>query len=70
MLAIVKYCKLPLWAVMSIGSLFAATVYQGHPDRKHKLWNIISTESYIHHTYACAGMLLHINGKFTMEKMS
>jgi len=40
-------------------------------DRNHKFWNIISTERYIHCTsYAgAAGMLLHINGKFTMGKL-
>jgi hypothetical protein len=24
-------------------SLLAATLYQGNPDRNHKLWNIVST---------------------------
>jgi hypothetical protein len=24
--------------------LLAATLYQGNPDRDHKLWNIVSTE--------------------------
>jgi hypothetical protein len=27
----------------------AATLYQGNPDRNHKLWNIVSTERYILH---------------------
>jgi hypothetical protein len=26
--------------------LLSATLYQGHPDRNHKLWNIASTERY------------------------
>jgi hypothetical protein len=26
-----------------------ATLYQGNPDRNHKLWNIVSTEKYILH---------------------
>jgi hypothetical protein len=42
--------------------LLAAALYQGNPDRNHKLWNIVSTETY-NITYAgAAGMLLHING--------
>jgi regulator of extracellular matrix RemA (YlzA/DUF370 family) len=27
--------------------LLAATIYQGNPERSHKLWNIVSTERYI-----------------------
>jgi hypothetical protein len=42
--------------LVHLASLLAATLYQWNPDRNHKLWNIVSTE-----------MLLHINGKFTME---
>jgi len=45
--------------------LLAATLYQGMHDWNHKLWNIGSTEIYIPYAGA-AGMLLHINGKFTM----
>jgi hypothetical protein len=33
----------------SVASLLAATLYQGNPDRNHKLWNIVSTERYILH---------------------
>jgi hypothetical protein len=48
--------------------LLAATLYQGNPDRNHKLWNIVSSDRY--NPYAgAAGMLLHINGKFTMGKL-
>jgi hypothetical protein len=32
--------------VTSVASLSAATVYQGYPDRNHKVWNIVSTERY------------------------
>jgi hypothetical protein len=46
--------------------LLAANLYQGNPDRNHKLWNIASSESYIFQNAVAAGMLLHINGKFTM----
>jgi len=59
-------------ALGSLSSLLAATFYQGNPDRNHKLWNIGSTEKYIYHIMAYAGadgMLLHINGKFTMGKL-
>jgi hypothetical protein len=28
----------------SVASLLAATLYQGHPFRNHKLWNIVSSE--------------------------
>jgi hypothetical protein len=33
----------------SVASLLAAILYQGNPDRNHKLWNIVSTERYILH---------------------
>jgi hypothetical protein len=53
--------------------LLAATLYQGNPDRNHKLWNIISKGRYkcmyILAYAGAAGMLLHINGKFTMGKL-
>jgi hypothetical protein len=52
--------------------LLAATLYQGNPDRKHKLWNIVSTERYIHHIQElleCYYICVHINGKFTMGKL-
>ena len=52
----------------SVASLLAATLYQGNPDRSHKLWNITSTERYTPYAGA-AGMLLYINGKFTMRKL-
>ena len=52
----------------SVASLLAATLYQGNPDTNHKLWNIVSTEIYTAYAGA-AGMLLHINGKFTMGKL-
>jgi hypothetical protein len=45
--------------------LLVATLYQGNPDGNDKLWNIVSTERYA----GAAGLLLHINGKFTMEKL-
>jgi hypothetical protein len=57
---------LPKGTLGSVASLLATTPYQGNPDRNHKLWNIISSEKYILHA---AGMLLHINGKFTMGKL-
>ena len=40
---------LPKGTLGSVASLLAATLYQEHPDRNHKLWNIASTEIYIHH---------------------
>jgi hypothetical protein len=44
--------------------------YQGNPERNHRLWNIVSTDIYIYTLYAgAAGMLLHVNGKFTMWKL-
>ena len=33
-----------------VGSLLAETLYQGNPDRNHKLWNTIATKIYILHT--------------------
>jgi hypothetical protein len=40
---------LPKGTLGSVASLLAATLYQGNPDRNHKLWNIISSERYILH---------------------
>jgi hypothetical protein len=34
---------LPKGTLGSVASLLAATLYQGHPDRNHKLWNIVSS---------------------------
>ena len=41
--------SLPKGTLGSAASLLAATLYQENTDRKHKLWNIISTERYILH---------------------
>ena len=50
----------------SVASLLAATFYA---DRNHKVRNIVSTEIYT--PYAGAnGILLHINGKFTIGKLN
>jgi hypothetical protein len=32
---------LPKGTLGSVASLLAATLYQGNPDRNHKLWNIV-----------------------------
>jgi hypothetical protein len=40
---------LPKGTLGSVASLLAATLYQGNPDRNHKLWNIVSSERYIPH---------------------
>jgi hypothetical protein len=40
---------LPKGTLGSVASLLAATIYQGNPDRNHKLWNIVSSERYILH---------------------
>jgi hypothetical protein len=40
---------LPKGTLVSVASLFAATLYQGNPDRNHKLWNMLSYERYILH---------------------
>ena len=52
-------------------SFLAETLYQGNPNKNHKLWNIGSTERHnIYTPYAGAvGMLLHINGMFTTGKL-
>jgi hypothetical protein len=42
------------WPRRSLGpvaSLLAVIIYQGNPDRNHKLWNIVSTERYILHMH-------------------
>jgi hypothetical protein len=43
---------LPKGTLGSVASLLAATLYQGNPDRNHKLWNIVSSEKYIFHMQA------------------
>jgi len=55
----------------SEASLLAATLYQGSPDRNHKLWNIRWTERDIYSICSrCWNeMLLHINGKFRVWKL-
>jgi hypothetical protein len=40
---------LPKGILGSVASLLAATLYQGNPERSHKLWNIVSPERYILH---------------------
>ena len=35
---------LPSGTLGSVASLLAATLYQGNPDRNHKLWNITHTK--------------------------
>jgi len=35
---------LPKGTLGSVPSLLAGTLYQGNPDRNHKLWNIVSSE--------------------------
>ena len=47
----------------SVGSLLAATLYQGITEGNHKPWDIVSTQR------SSAGMLLHINAKFAMGKL-
>jgi hypothetical protein len=39
----------PIGTIGSVASLLAATLYQGNPDRNHKLWDVVSTERYILH---------------------
>jgi hypothetical protein len=34
----------PRGTIDSVASLIEATLYQGNPDRNHKLWIIVSTE--------------------------
>ena len=65
MVATVKFFEvmtstLPKRTLGSVASLLAPTLYQGHPGRNDMLWIIV--------LYA-AGLLLHINGKFTMRKL-
>jgi hypothetical protein len=40
---------LPRGILGSVASLLSATLYQGNPDRNHKLWNIVSNEREILH---------------------
>jgi len=52
-----------------MASLLAATLYQENPDRNHKLWNIVSLREIYAPNAGAAGILLHMNGKFTMGKL-
>jgi hypothetical protein len=36
---------LPKGTLGSVASLLAATLYQGSPDRNHKLWTIVSSDN-------------------------
>jgi hypothetical protein len=38
---------LPKGTLGSVTSLLATFLYQRNPDRNYKLWNIVSSESYI-----------------------
>ena len=42
----------------SVASLLAATLYQGNPDRNHKLWNIVSFERDILHMQVIISLLV------------
>ena len=42
---------LPKGTLGSVASLLAATLYQGHPDRNHTLWNIVSSARDILHMH-------------------
>jgi hypothetical protein len=59
---------LPKGTLSSVASLLAETL-DLDLDRIHNLWNIVSSERYILHMQDAGGMLLHINGKFTMGKL-
>ena len=45
----------------SVVSLYAATIYQGIRDRKHKLWKNIASHERLYTPYESdAGILLHM----------
>lgn len=56
--------KFTLGSYCSVASLLAATLCQGNPYRKPKLWNTVITDIYIFHIQA-----LHVNEKFSMVKL-
>ena len=58
----------PLGIIGPQASFLAASIYQWHHDRTHKLCNIVPIEWYTPQC-RCYRMLLHINGKFTMGKL-
>jgi hypothetical protein len=41
----------PKGTISSVASVLVATLDQGHPDRNHKLWIIVSTKRYILHIH-------------------
>ena len=59
---------LPKGTLGSVASLLAATLYQEHPDRNHKLWNIVSSERYILHMQVLLECCYNAT-KFTMGKL-
>ena len=59
---------LPKGTLGSVASLLAETL-DLDLDRNQNLWNIVSSERYILHMQDAGGMLLHINGMFTMGKL-
>jgi hypothetical protein len=44
-----RFLVVPIGTLGSVAFLLAATLYQGYPDRNHKLWDIVYTERYILH---------------------
>ena len=64
-----KFYPLQFPLVQYVASLLAATLYQGNPDRNHKLWNMprVSTERLYTPYAGAAGMLLHINDKKSLK---
>jgi hypothetical protein len=57
----------PLWTHGSVASFLAATLYEWNPDRNHRESDIYWE---IYNPYAgAAGILLHINRKFTIGKL-
>ena len=55
---------LVLESLLSVSFLLALRLYHGNPDKKHKLQNIA------YQFAGAAGILLHINRKLTIGKLT
>jgi hypothetical protein len=47
----------------SVASLLAAFLYQGNPDRNHKLWNIVSRYTDSDYPFDIFKIFRHYNGQ-------
>ena len=59
-----------IWTLGSVASSAAATLSQGNPHRKHKLWNVLSTERYTLHMQVLLECTLMVNSQWQWENLT